>query len=129
MDNNCNRIGNIMVIDGVQYKLCKLIDRTATDIHHIIWKKYRHKYNTNAEENKTRINRRMHVALNSFFWDKQSPREQLQQLFEIVKPVLSNWVRQELYTILYECDDDLFYIDEVLRWKKKKQKTNTNTNI
>jgi hypothetical protein len=67
--------------------------------------------------------------LNSFFKDKQNPREQLQKVFEIVKPVLSHWVRKELYTILYEADDDLFYIPELLKWKKKKQKTNTNINI
>ena len=129
MDNNCNRINRITDVDWVQYKLCKIIDKTATDIHHIIWKKYRNQYNTNVEENKTRISRRLHVALNWFFGDKQNPRDQLKQIFEIVKPVLSNWVRNELYTILYECDDDLFYIPEVLKWKKKKQKTNTNTNI
>ena len=129
MDNKHNSVNRIMDVDWVQYKLCKIIDKTATDIHHIIWKKYRNQYNTNVEENKTRISRRLHVALNWFFGDKQNPRDQLKQIFEIVKPVLSTWVRNELYTILYECDDDLFYIDEVLRWKKKKQKTNTNTNI
>lgn len=129
MDDNRNRINRITDVDWVQYKLCKIIDKTATDIHHIIWKKYRNQYNTNVEENKTRISRRLHVALNWFFWDKQNPRDQLKQIFEIVKPVLSNWVRNELYTILYECDDDLFYIPEVLKWKKKKQKTNTNINI
>ena len=129
MDNKHNSVNRIMDVDWVQYKLCKIIDKTATDIHHIIWKKYRNQYNTNVEENKTRISRRLHVALNWFFWDKQNPRDQLKQIFEIVKPVLSTWVRNELYTILYECDDDLFYIPEVLKWKKKKQKTNTNSNI
>jgi hypothetical protein len=29
---------------------------------------------------------------------------------------------------LYEADDEMFYISELLKWKKKKQKTNTNTN-
>ena len=129
MDNKHNSVNRIMDVDWLQYKLCKIIDKTATDIHHIIWKKYRNQYNTNVEENKTRISRRLHVALNWFFGDKQNPRDQLKQIFEIVKPVLSTWVRNELYTILYECDDDLFYIPEVLKWKKKKQKTNTNTNI
>lgn len=87
------------------------------------------KYNVNIDENKVKIKKIEHIALNNFFRDKQNPREQLQKVFEIVKPVLSPWVRKELYTILYEADDDLFYIPELLKWKKKKQKTNTNINI
>lgn len=131
MEHNHNRIDDIIVDNnGVQWKLCKIIDKTATDIHHIMWKCNRNKYNTNIDENKVRINRRLHVALNGFFGDKQNPRDQLKQVFEIVKPVLSEWVRKELYTILYEADDDLFYIPELIKWKKKKkQKTNTNINI
>jgi hypothetical protein len=35
-------------------------------------------------------------------------------------------VKQELYTILYECDDEMFYLDKLL---KKKWKKNTNTKI
>ena len=129
MDNHHNRVDAIN-INGVEYKLCKIIDKTATDIHHIMWKCNKAKYNTNIDKNKVRINRRLHVALNAFFGDKQNPREQLKQVFEIVKPVLSIWVKQELETILYQTDDDLFYIPELIKWKKKKkQKTNTNINI
>lgn len=130
MDNNSNRIDYITDVDWVQYKLCKVIDKTATDIHHIMWKCNRNKYNTNIDKNKVKINRRLHVALNSFFGDKQNPRDQLKQVFEIVKPVLSEWVKKELYTILYEADDDLFYTPELLKWKKKKkQKIDTNSHI
>ena len=128
MDNTRNRADIITDDDWVQYKLCKIIDKTAQDIHHIMWKCNRNKYNTNIEQNKVKISRRLHVALNWFFWDKQNPREQLKQVFEIVKPILSPWVRNELYTILYDCDDEMFYIPELLKWKKKK-KTNTNINI
>ncbi len=91
-----------------------------------MWKCNRIKYNTNIEENKVRINDREHYALNQFFGNKQNPREQLQKVFELVKPVLSLWVKQELYTILYECDDEMFYLDKLL---KKKWKKNTNTKI
>lgn len=80
------------------------------------------KYNTNIEENKIVMNEREHIALNNFFKDKQNPREQLQKVFEIVKPILSPWVRKELYTILYECDDSMFYIPELLKWKQKQKK-------
>ena len=68
------------------------------------------------------MNERENIALNNFFKDKQNPREQLQKVFEIVKPILSAWVRNELYTILYECDDDMFYIPELLKWKQKQKK-------
>lgn len=128
MDNTRNRADIITDDNWVQYKLCKIIDKTAQDIHHIMWKCNRNKYNTNIEQNKVKISRRLHVALNGFFGDKQNPRDQLKQVFEIVKPILSPWVRNELYTILYDCDDEMFYIPELLKWKKKK-KTNTNINI
>lgn len=59
------------------------------------------------------------MALNNFFGGKQNPREQLKDVFEIVKDVLTPWVRRELYTILYETDDEMFYISELLKWKKK----------
>ena len=80
------------------------------------------KYNTNAEENKVRISRRKHIALNQFFGDKQSPREQLIEVFNLVKPVLTPWVRNELHTILELTDDEMFYIPEVLKWNTTKQK-------
>ena len=64
---------------------------------------------------------REHRALNSFFKDKQNPREQLLKVFNIVKPVLSRWVKQELEIIL-NCDDDLFYTPELLKWYKQKKK-------
>lgn len=114
-----------IIIGGKCYRLQQYIDKTATDIHHLIWKKYRHKYHTNAECNKVKINRRKHIALNAFFGDKQSPREQLIEIFNLVKPVLSEWVKHELEVILTMTDDDLFYNEEVLhngRNKKKRTK-------
>ena len=123
------RPNRIVEINGVQRKLNRVIDKTATDLHHIMWQCNKHLYNVNIDENKIRMERREHVALNNYFRDKQNPREQLKKVFETVKTVLSPWVRRELYTILYEADDEMFYIPELLKWKKKKkQKTNTNTN-
>jgi len=125
MDKTINSHDRILNFDGKLYRLQRVIDKTETDIHHLIWRKYRQKYNTNEEINKVKINRRKHVALNAFFWDKQSPREQLREVFNLVKPVLSRWVKQELEIIL-NCDDDLFYKEEVLKkWKKKKNDMNT----
>jgi len=60
---------------------------------------------------------REHRALNAFFKEKQNPRDQLLKVFNLVKPVLSRWVRHELEIIL-NCDDDLFYIPELLKKKK-----------
>ena len=121
-NNSRDNYNRILFINGVQYKLNRLIDKTETDIHHLIGKKYRMKYNTNEEENKVRISRREHIALNNYFWDKQSPREQLLKVFNLVKPVLSPGVRNELYTILELTDDEMFYIPNVLKCLKQKSK-------
>ena len=121
-NQNYNRPNRIVDINGAQYKLVQIIDKTASDLHHIIWKCNQYKYNVKAKENLIRIPRRKHVALNQFFGDKQNPRDQFKEVYEITKSVLSEWVRRELYTLLYEADDELFYIPEVLKtWKKKKK--------
>lgn len=67
------------------------------------------------------MERREHIALNNYFGNKQNPREQMQKVFETIKNVLSPGVRRELYTILYEADDEMFYIPELLKNKKKKK--------
>ena len=122
MDKTINSHDRILNFDGKLYRLQRVIDKTETDIHHLIGRRYRQKYNTNAEINKVRINRRKQVALNAFFWDKQSPREQLLEVFNLVKPVLSLWVKQELEIILNQTTDDLFYNEEVLKNGKHKKK-------
>ena len=66
-NNSRDNYNRILSINGVQYKLNRIIDKTETDIHHLIGKKYRMKYNTNEEENKVRISRREHIALNNYF--------------------------------------------------------------
>lgn len=122
---NHERPNRIVEINWVQRKLNRVIDRTATDLHHIMGRCNKHLYNVDIDQNKIRMERRKHVALNNFFGNKQNPREQLKDVFEIVKNVLTPWVRRELYTILYETDDSMFYIDELLKWKKKKTTTDT----
>lgn len=126
MDKDFNSRDRTLTLNGKCYRLQRYIEKTEQDIHHLIGKKYRMKYNTNAEENKVKISRRKHVALNQFFGDKQSPREQLIEVFNLVKQVLSPWVRNELYTILEMTDDEMFYVPEVL--KKKKKKTDLDSN-
>ena len=122
MDKDNNIRDSIITIGSNKYRLARIVDKTAQDIHHLIGKKHRHQYRTNAEENKVRINRRKHIALNQFFGDKQNPREQLIEVFNLVKPVLTPWVRRELHTILELTDDEMFYIPEVLLWYKQKKK-------
>ena len=121
------RPNRIVEINGVQRKLNRVIEKTATDMHHIMWQCNKHLYNVNIDENKIRMERREHIALNNYFKDKQNPREQLKKVYETVKSILSEWVRRELYTILYEADDDMFYIPELLKWKKKKKNMNSQT--
>ena len=123
---NHERPNRIVEINWVQWKLNRVIDKYATDIHHVVGQKYKHLYNVNIDQNKMRISRKDHVDYNNFVKDKQNPREAMQKLFEMCKQVLTAWVRRELYTILYETDDEMFYIPELLKWKKKK-KNGTNT--
>ena len=123
MDKDFNYRDRIITIDNVPYRLLRNIDKTATNLHHIMWRCNRQKYNTEIPENKVRISEREHDALNRFFKDKQNPREQLLKVFNLVKPVLSQWVRHELEVIL-NCSDDLFYIPELLKWKKKQLSKN-----
>lgn len=122
------RPNRIVEINWVQWKLNRIVDKTATDLHHIMWQCNRWLYNVNIDQNKIRMPRREHIALNNYFGNKQNPREQLKQVYETVKWVLSSWVRKELYTILYEADDEMFYIPELLKWKKKKTHTDTEKN-
>jgi hypothetical protein len=119
------RPNRIVEINWVQWKLNRVIDKTATDIHHIISRQQKAKFKVNENANLIRIPRRKHIALNNFYGMKQTPREQLREMYEIWKTALSRWVRQELYTIL-DLPDDMFYNEELLKWKKKK-KNDTNT--
>lgn len=105
------------------YKMNLVIDKTATDIHHILGQKYRNQYNVYVPENKIVIPRWRHIDYNNFVREKQNPREAMQQLYEMCKQVLSIWVRDVFETVLYKTDDDLFYIPEVIKWKKHKEKT------
>ena len=125
---NHERPNRIVEINWVQRKLNKVIEKSATDLHHIMGRCNKHLYNVNIDENKIRMERRKHIALNNFFGSKQNPRDQLKDVFEIVKNVLTPWVRRELYTILYETDDEMFYIPELIKWKKKKKTTDTEKN-
>lgn len=118
---NKERPNRIVEINGVQWKLNRVIEKTATDLHHIMWRCNKHLYNVNIDQNKIRMERREHIALNNYFKDKQNPREQFKKVFETVKNVLSPGVRRELYAILYEADDEMFYIPELLKEKKKKK--------
>ena len=129
MKHNKERPNRIVEINWIQWKLNRVIDKTATDLHHIMGQCNKNLYNVGIDQNKIRMPRRKHVALNNFFGSKQNPREQLKDVYEIVKTVLTPWVRRELYTILYETDDEMFYIPELLKWKKKKKHNDTNTDI
>ena len=119
MDKDFNYRDRILTIDNVPYRLLRVIDKTATNLHHIMGKCNRQKYNTEIPENKVRISEREHDALNRYFKDKQNPRDQLRKVFELVKPVLSAGVRHELEVIL-SCSDDLFYIPELLKWQNNR---------
>lgn len=119
-----NRPDRIVEKNWKLYKLNLIIDKTATDLHHIISRKEINHLNTNHPKNKIRIFRRKHIALNQLFWDNQNPKKQLEFMFDIWKEVLSPWVRQELYT-LFTLPDDMFYHIDLLKNGKKSKKNKT----
>ena len=122
MDNKgYNRPNRIVDIGWVQYRLVRIIEATATDLHHLLGKCNQNKYNVKAKENIVRIPRREHDALNRYFKDKQNPREQLLKVFELVTPVLNDKTRKDLAEILSRTDED-FYIPQVLKHGRNKKK-------
>lgn len=112
----------ITTVDWKQYRLVRVIDKTETDIHHILSKKKKNLYNTDNSKNKIKLNRRKHMALNAFYGDHQTPKEQLKDMLDIRKTALSEEVRQTLYDLL-NLDDEAFYdFDLVKRHKILKKK-------
>ena len=120
---NHERPNRIVEINWVQWKLNRVIDKTATDLHHIMGQCNRHNYNVNIEQNKIRIPRKDHIDYNNFVKDKQNPREALQKMYEMCKQVLRQDIRDVFVELLYNTDDEDFYIPELLKWKKKKKDT------
>lgn len=115
-----------MVIEGKEYRLQRVIDATAEDIHHTIWKCLRHEwYDTNNPINKQKIKRRTHVHLNNFFWDAQAPHLQLKKMVELWEPVLSDTVREELYAIL-SLPRWYFYKEELVKPKHRNKELFSN---
>ncbi len=111
-----NKLSKTIVINWETYHLNKEIPRDAENLHHIIWKVNRIKYNTNEKLNKVLLNERKHVALNRLFLDHQSPHEQLRDMVKIREPVLSEWVRETLYWLL-SLPRWLFYKEELVKKK------------
>lgn len=116
------RPNRIVEINWVKWKLNRVIERTATDLHHIMWQCYRNKYNVNIDQNKIRIPRKDHIDYNNFVKNKQNPREAMQKLYEMCKQVLRPDIRDVFEELLYNTDDEMFYIPELLKWKKKRTK-------
>lgn len=111
-----NKLSKTIVINWETYHLNKEIPRDAENLHHIIWKVNRIKYNTNEKLNKVLLNERKHVALNRLFLDHQSPHEQLRDMVKIREPVLSEWVRETLYWLL-SLPRWIFYKEELVKKK------------
>lgn len=103
-----NRVERITTVDGVQYKLERVIDKTAEDIHHILSRKMRKDFNVENPKNKIKINKIKHMNLNRFFWDRQDPKRQLAYMLDIWKTALSEDVNQALLDIL-DLPDEAFY--------------------
>lgn len=116
-NTNTNRI---ITLDGVQYKLCRVIDQTATNIHHILSQKQHQKYDVQNPINKMKVKIYRHDIFNRFFWSRQTPKEQLEYLLvEWWGSVLSLGVKRALLDIL-SLPDDVFYKQELIKGSKKK---------
>ena len=117
MRHNKDKFERRMTIWGVEYKLNRVIDATEKDIHHILSRKMANKFNVNNPKNKIEIQRRKHIALNNFFWwEAQAPHLQLKECLKIWESVLSDWVRETLYTLL-SLDAWDFYKKELVKDK------------
>jgi len=113
-----NKINKTIVINGETFHLNKQIPADAKSEHHIIGKMNRIQYNTNEKINRIMISDRKHQALNRFFLQSQSPHEQLRDMVKLWEPVLSEWVKEELYAIL-SLPRDLFYDESLIKDKHK----------
>ena len=122
-----NRINRIMDINWKQYKLRLLIDKTAENIHHILWKGWWHnrEYNVNIPENKLKINAIRHQCINDLFWALQTPHEQLRFMYDIRKSILSERTKKDILDILSREKTD-FYIDDLYKRCKQKKKWENN---
>lgn len=113
---------NRMTINWEEYIMHKVIPSDLKDIHHIISRKLIQNFRVNDAKNKVEIQRRKHVHLNWLFGDKQTPKSQLEVMFNIWKTTLSEEVRTALYDIL-SLDDEAFYdYDLVKKHKLLKNK-------
>lgn len=126
-ENNHRLDDDLVVRDWVEYRLQRIIDATATNIHHILSRKEKEKFNVHCERNKMRINMRVHDALNRLYWNRQTPRKQLAFMLDIWKPALSPWVKQALFDIL-DLPDDVFYHSDLIKCKKKNKRNFIETN-
>ena len=113
-----DRLKRDIIINGVEYHLNRKIPADAVSEHHIIWRMNKVQYNTNDELNKVMLNDRKHQALNRFYWQSQSPHEQLRDMLKIWEPVLSEWVKEELYWLL-SLPRWMFYNERVVKDKHK----------
>lgn len=78
--NNADR--RIITINNIKYKLSRLIDDTATNIHHAISQKLNKEFDVQNPQNKMEVKVIRHDALNRFFGNRQTPRQQLEYLLK-----------------------------------------------
>lgn len=117
---NKNKIERITTVDGKSYKLQLIKDKTAKNLHHILWRCNRNEYNTDHQDNKMMVNEIGHDNFNRFVWNRQAPHLILKYLLEDWwwNNVLSDWVREELYWLL-SLPREVFYKEELVKDKHK----------
>ena len=115
-----NRSEKVTMIDWKSYKLQFIKDKTAKNLHHIIWKCNNKEYNTDNKENKVMVNEIWHDNFNRFVGNRQAPHLVLKYLLEDWwwNRVLSEWVKAELYWLL-SLPREEFYKQELVKDKHK----------
>lgn len=113
--NKHNKIKEITLGDGQRYRLQKIIDPTATNIHHVLGQSLSKEYVTWDKDNKMKVNMVRHNSLNHFYGCRQDPASQLKYMLEERRePVLSDWVKEELYALL-SLPRGLFYKEHLVK--------------
>ena len=90
--------------------------RKEFNVHHIVGKKYKDKFNVEIPENKKVVEITKHEALNCLVWTNQSPQEQLSVLYnQWWINVLSENTKKRIEQLLSMSDED-FYINDIIKW-------------
>lgn len=101
-----------------EYALHRVIDKTATNVHHLLQRAERSRFNVDADENKVRMLQREHQALHQYFTNERDPQAQLRKHFNLTRWVIKEDIAEQLEELLNLPIED-FYKSNLVKWKRK----------